>query len=398
MGDPHAAVLTPATVQATPVVHRVLVVDDSRVVQAMLTHLLHQMGYEVEVATNGLAAIESVRRARPDIVLMDVEMPLMDGYTATARIRELGSERWLPIIFLSAIEESSALIRALEQGGDDYLVKPISYAVLRAKMHAIARTLALQRELVERTARLEAYRAAEDEQNNIAEKFIRRFVLRDLASEKSIQHWINPASLFCGDAVAVARTPAGVLHVLIADGTGHGLAAALSTLPAPQPFYRMTEAGYSLPVMLGRLNDEIRKLLPVERFMAATLIAVDFARQSIETWNGGNPPLCVLGESGSVLHFARSHNVALGIVPNSQFRRVTETYRYDEPCQIVACSDGLFDAVGCPATERGARELAQWLAPHNGAARMDALKARYDPASMNDDVSVVMIDCPIRLR
>jgi two-component system, HptB-dependent secretion and biofilm response regulator len=117
----------------------------------------------------------------------------------------------------------------------------------------------------ERNACIEAYRVAEDEQNDIAEKVIRRFALRDLATEKAIDHWINPASLFCGDAVAAARTPAGVLHVLIADGAGHGLAAALSTLPAPQPFYRMTEAGYSLPRMLHEMNDEVCRLLPVER-------------------------------------------------------------------------------------------------------------------------------------
>jgi two-component system, HptB-dependent secretion and biofilm response regulator len=393
MGIAHAPALTAAATDAAPIVQRVLVVDDSPLMRAMLTRFLKRMRYQVETAANGVEAIQSVLRAPPDVIIMDVEMPLMDGYGATSRIRALASQRWLPIIFLSAVGEGSALVRALEHGGDDYLIKPISYEVLRAKMHVIARMLGLQRELEERNARLEAYREAEDEQNDIAEKVIRRFALRDLEREQAIQHWINPASFFCGDAVAAARTPGGVLHVLIADGTGHGLAAALSTLPVTQPFYRMTEAGYSLPQMLHEMNEEVCRLLPVERFVAVTLIAIDFEEQLIEIWIGGNPPLCILGERGNVLHFARSRNFALGVVANPRFQKITETYQYDEACQVVTCSDGLFDAVGLPATESGALALAQWLAPYSGATRMDVLKTRCGPAAVKDDLSAVMIDC-----
>jgi len=261
--------------------HRVLIVDDQRQAQVLLARFLKRMGYAVEVASNGLEAVEAVARSRPDVVIMDVEMPLMSGFEATERIREMPG-RWLPIVFLSATPDSAALIRALEKGGDDYLVKPIGYSVLRAKMRAVSRTLVLQRELELRNARLDAYKAAEEEQNLAAEHVIRRLASQELLDESVVQHWTAPANLFSGDLVAAALTPMGVLHVMVADGAGHGLAAALTALPVTQPFYRMSEKGYPLSRIVEEINRKIRKLLPVDRFVAATFIAIDFEDRLIE--------------------------------------------------------------------------------------------------------------------
>ncbi|MDB5901505.1 MAG: response regulator [Betaproteobacteria bacterium] len=382
---------------ATASSHSVLVVDDHPQAQVLLSRFLKRMGYQVEIASNGLEAVEAVIRRRPDIVIMDVEMPVMGGYEATERIRGAAHERWLPIVFLSATPDSGALIRALERGGDDYLVKPISYTVLRAKMRAVSRTLILQRELEDRSARLAAYRAAEDEQNRTAEHVIRRLATHDLLDESVLQHWTAAASVFSGDLVAAARTPSGRLHVMLADGAGHGLAAALSALPVTQPFYRMTEKGYPLSTIVEEMNGKIRRLLPVEHFVAATLIAVDFKEQVIEIWNGGNPPLCVIGEQGNLLHLARSRNLALGVAPENLFSTDPEIYRYDEPCQVISCSDGLFEAAGWSAADSGAKLLAELLGPHAPATRLDRLKERCiaigGTAATNDDVSAVVITC-----
>jgi CheY-like chemotaxis protein len=382
---------------ATASSHSVLVVDDHPQAQVLLSRFLKRMGYRVEIASNGLEAVEAVIRERPDIVIMDVEMPVMGGYEATERIRGAAHERWLPIVFLSATPDSGALIRALERGGDDYLVKPISYTVLRAKMRAVSRTLILQRELEERSARLAAYRAAEDEQNRTAEYVIRRLATNDLLDESVLQHWTAAASVFSGDLVAAARTPSGRLHVMLADGAGHGLAAALSALPVTQPFYRMTEKGYPLSTIVDEMNGKIRRLLPVEHFVAATLIAVDFKEQVIEIWNGGNPPLCVIGEQGNLLHLARSRNLALGVAPENLFSTDPEIYRYDEPCQVISCSDGLFEAAGWSATDSGAKLLAELLGPHAPATRLNRLKecciAIGGTEATSDDVSAVVITC-----
>jgi DNA-binding response OmpR family regulator len=377
--------------------HTVLVVDDQVQARVLLTRFLRRMGYRVETAENGLQAVEAVAARRPDIVLMDLEMPVMAGYEATERIRANAAGRWMPIVFLSATPDSAALIHALNSGADDYLIKPISYTVLRAKMRAVSRTLTLTQDLEERTAGLAAYRDAEEEQNRMAEHVMRRLAKNDLLEELALQHWISPAHVFSGDLIAAARTPAGTLHVMLADGAGHGLAAALSALTVTQPFYRMTEKGYSLGGIAAELNDKIRELLPVERFVAATLLSVDFKQQLIEIWNGGNPPLCVIGEDGALLHTGRSSHLPLGVANAQMFSGDPEIYHYRQACRVVASSDGLFEAAGWPTSEAGAQHLAGLLRAHPARSELDALKAHCthlrEGDEWRDDVSVCMVTC-----
>ena len=377
--------------------HTVLVVDDQAQARVVLTRLLKRMGYLVRTAENGMDAVAAVSEQPPDIVLMDLEMPIMGGLEATECIRATMTQRWIPIVFLSATPDSTALIQALGSGADDYLVKPIGYTVLRAKMRAVSRMLSLQQTLEERTAGLAAYRDAEEEQNRMAEHVMRRLAKHDLLEEPVLQHWIAPATVFSGDLIAAARTPAGTLHVMLADGAGHGLAAALSALAVTQPFYRMTDKGYSLRGIAAELNDKIRELLPVERFVAATLISVDFKQQLIEIWNGGNPPLCVIGEDGAILYSGRSRHLPLGVAPSHLFSGDPEIYHYLQPCRIVACSDGLFEAAGWPTSETGAQHLADALSASDRASPLYALKARCehsrDNGAWTDDVSVFMVSC-----
>ncbi|HEV7803632.1 MAG TPA: SpoIIE family protein phosphatase, partial [Burkholderiales bacterium] len=148
--------------------------------------------------------------------------------------------------------------------------------------------------------------------------------------------------------------------------------------------------------IVEEINGKIRRLLPVERFVAATLIAVDFKEQVIEVWNGGNPPLCIMGLDGTLLHMGRSRNLALGVAPDALFCGDVEIYRYEEPCQIILCSDGLFEAAGWNASESGVRNLAQALVAHAPSARLASLKARCAPAAGQttaDDVSAVLVTC-----
>ncbi len=385
------------TEAAPPRMHTVLVVDDHVQTRVVVTRLLERMGYAVETAENGLRAVEAVASVRPDIIIMDLEMPVMGGFEATERIRANTAGGWLPIVFLSATPDSAALINALNSGADDYLVKPVGYTVLRAKMRAVSRMLNLQRELESRNVGLAAYRDAEEERNRMAEHVICRLAKNPPLDETVLRHWTAPASVFSGDVIAAARTPGGVVHVMLADGAGHGLAAALCALTVTQPFHRMTEKGYPISTIVGEMNKKIREFLPVERFVAATLVSVDFKQQLIEIWNGGNPPLVIIAEDGTVLHTGRSLHLPLGVGTDQLFSGEPELYHYTQACQIVACSDGFFECAGWPPGGSGARELTALLAAAAPDARFDTLKSQcahsQGGATWSDDVSMFMIWC-----
>lgn len=133
---------------------KVMVVEDQRVVRAKLAAMIERMGHQVFQAENGEQGVALWSSERPDLVLMDAIMPVQDGYAAARRIRALEPDGWTPIIFLSAAEADQDLERGIDAGGDDYLVKPVSFVVLHAKIRAMQRIDDMRRRTREMAARL----------------------------------------------------------------------------------------------------------------------------------------------------------------------------------------------------------------------------------------------------
>ena len=110
----------------------ILLVDDERTIRDSLSRLLREAGFAVRVAANGAAGVEVFRERRPDLVLLDVMMPGMDGYAACALMRSV--DRETPIVFLSALDAEDDQIRGLDAGADDYVSKTASPALLEARI------------------------------------------------------------------------------------------------------------------------------------------------------------------------------------------------------------------------------------------------------------------------
>lgn len=118
---------------------RVLVVDDEPHILTFLKVKLKASGYEVLTADNGLAALEQVQMQEPDLLVLDVVMPGMDGFETLKRVRALSS---VPVIILSARDDNIDKVKGLELGADDYLAKPFSPDELLARINALKRRLA----------------------------------------------------------------------------------------------------------------------------------------------------------------------------------------------------------------------------------------------------------------
>ncbi len=135
---------------------KVLAVDDNRTNLHILQVFLKKLGHEVILAENGEEAVRKFQSEAPDLVLLDIMMPVMDGFEAARRIKLLTQERWTPIIFLSALNRDENLVEGLDAGADDYLTKPINFVVLEAKIRSMQRALNLQRESIDALNRVQA--------------------------------------------------------------------------------------------------------------------------------------------------------------------------------------------------------------------------------------------------
>lgn len=116
---------------------RILVVDDDRAVRESLRRSLSFNGYAVELATDGVEALEAINADRPDAVILDVMMPRLDGLEVCRRLRSTGDD--LPLLVLTARESVSERVAGLDAGADDYLPKPFALEELLARMRALLR-------------------------------------------------------------------------------------------------------------------------------------------------------------------------------------------------------------------------------------------------------------------
>lgn len=135
---------------------RVLVVDDQRSTRQLLAAQLRAAGHTVFESDSGPDGLLQFGRHKPDLVLLDVEMPGEDGYWAARQMRAAEAGDWTPIIFLSSRDQDQDLWQGIESGGDDYLVRPVSTTVLHAKLRAMQRLRRMQSRLLELSDELRA--------------------------------------------------------------------------------------------------------------------------------------------------------------------------------------------------------------------------------------------------
>ena len=102
----------------------ILIVDDTPANLKTLTAIVSERGYQVRPAINGAVALNTTRKKQPDLILLDIRMPGMDGYAVCRRLKEDQKTRDIPVIFISALDQAADRIKAFELGGVDYITKP----------------------------------------------------------------------------------------------------------------------------------------------------------------------------------------------------------------------------------------------------------------------------------
>jgi len=128
--------LNPDTPDRRP---RILVVDDDMMIRLLMRESLEQAGFDVLEAEDGAKAIQSFTETLPEIVLMDVEMPKMDGFSACAALRRLPQGEDTPVILVTGHDDAETVNRAFDVGATDFLSKPINWANLGYRVHYILR-------------------------------------------------------------------------------------------------------------------------------------------------------------------------------------------------------------------------------------------------------------------
>ncbi|MBM3333928.1 response regulator [Candidatus Sumerlaeota bacterium] len=116
---------------------RILVADDEEDVKEIIARILETQGYAVVTAYDGLDAVEKIRSEKPDLVLLDIMMPVLDGYEVCKRIQQDEQTANIPVVFLSAAADQEAVTRGMNAGAKDYVVKPFEPKKLLEKVNKV---------------------------------------------------------------------------------------------------------------------------------------------------------------------------------------------------------------------------------------------------------------------
>ena len=262
--------------------------------------------YAVSAAINGPLALKIAASQQPDLILLDVMMPEMDGHEVCRRLKQDEVTRDIPVIFVTALGEEKSELEGLKLGAVDYVTKPISPQILKARISAHIRLVQMQKELDHKNRLLE-------DERRLMEDLVLRMRHDNHFDNRFIEMLNIPVEKTSGDIVLSAFRADGGQHVLVGDFTGHGLPAAIGGPLVSNVFYSMSERGCSGVEVLQEVNRVLQAQLPTNIFMAACMVEVSPSRETLRVWNAGLPDALIL-RSGDEWEKSESILPPLGIM------------------------------------------------------------------------------------
>ncbi|PYL80291.1 MAG: hypothetical protein DMF23_16315 [Verrucomicrobia bacterium] len=297
----------------------ILVVDDDAMSRRVLAQLLSAAGYNCRVSNDGSEALETNHARPPSLLLLDFDMPGLNGAEVLRRLRsdEDPAVAQIPAIMLTAHGSEESEVSCLQAGADDFVTKPVNSAVLRARIETQLRLRSMRRQLERQSDELEKWR---------------RDLERDLAAARLTQRSVG------GDIYGWLRMKDGRVLFWIADGTGHGAAAALLTTLAKLLFHHGSMDHDSPASLMEAVDNDFRSIFGARSFMTAMCVALDLATGQGQVVGAGHPPLLLVRRDGTTKSI-NSVAPPLGMIKRTAF---TETPIALEPGDaFLLYTDGL---------------------------------------------------------
>ena len=325
--------------QRPAVLADLLLVDDTPANLRLLSQMLSERGYRVRAVTSGSRALAAVGAAPPDLILLDIKMPQLDGYEVCKRLKEESQTRDIPIIFLSALDQTEDKVRAFAAGGVDYITKPFQIEEVLARVETHLALRALQRQLQDANRRFA-------EELDLAGRIQASFLPSALPQ---IPGWqlsvvLKPARETSGDFYDINLLPNGRLGILIADVVDKGVGAALYMALSYSLFRTYALEHPARPeLVLAAVNRRILIDTDTGQFVTVFYAILDPATGELTYSNAGHHPPLLLGSTDSdELQLLHRTGMALGVLQEAVWERRTIHLRRGDT--LVLYTDGVTDA------------------------------------------------------
>ncbi|MBJ6981146.1 fused response regulator/phosphatase [Luteimonas sp. MC1572] len=378
---------------------RILVVDDTEANRDLLVRRLRREGHATEVAANGREALDWLHAVAFDLMLLDIMMPEMTGYELLERVRADPELRHVPVILISALDDTDSVIKGIELGADDHLPKPFNPHILRARVDAsLARKRLRDRE--------QMHARSLQREMDIARTIQAGFLPHALphAEGWDLAAWFQPARHVGGDFYDAYTVRDGRRIVLaVADVCDKGVGAALfmalfrSLLRAQAERILDGEGDLAAQAceLVAGVNDYIARVHERDSMFATVFLAIlDPASGELVYVNGGHEAPVVCGPGGVRTRLVPT-GPAVGMLPGAVF--TAAGIQMGEGETLVAFTDGVTDAIDAGGAVYSEERLLSRLEPAAGRAddtlcaiRND-LQAAMGNAAQFDDITLLVL-------
>jgi sigma-B regulation protein RsbU (phosphoserine phosphatase) len=324
----------------------VFVVDDDSSIVQTIDGFLKRAGFRTASAEDVAGALKGIREQRPDLILLDVNLPDGSGFDVCRELKKEASAFTIPILFISANEDTSTKVQGFEIGGVDYITKPIVGAEVIARVRTHLRLKQAYERLAELQAeRVEVLASAQQTLMPRPEGF----------PEAHFQVSIRQVLTAGGDFYDVIPAGQGVVDYLVADASGHDLAASLWT--ASLKALAAEYAGpLNLPVEIVRaINSSLCRILPSGSFFSLVYARLNHQTGRLSLVNAGHPPAIIVRLKENEPVILRQEGDVVGAFTDAVFGVAEITLQKGD--RVFFYTDGLIETGG--SYEEGLQRLAQ---------------------------------------
>lgn len=369
---------------------RVLIVDDVKANVDVLVQALRN-DHKLSVALDGQSALRSVEKSPPDLVLLDIVMPGLDGYEVCRRLRATPATHDIPVMFLSSLEEVRNKTLGFEVGGNDYLTKPFEILEVKARVRSLLKAKAYSDAGKEKIAAELAI--ARDIQLGILPSNVAACVADTNLEVCAI---LEPAREVGGDLYEVLRLDDGRLLVAVGDVSGKGIPAALF-MAVTTTLLRTMARQYRKPEeILLQVNDALAMQNPRGMFVTLLCMIVDPATGIVTCANAGHPSAVLVRPGAVPCATLKSTGMLSGIMAGIEIG--SETMKLQPGDTLVLYTDGVTEAFNAENTMFEEARLLGCLGSAAGqsadrtvSAVLDAVRRHAADFPQSDDLTVVAV-------
>ena len=319
---------------------KILIVDDTPANLRVLRQALEPEGYSILIATNGESALKIAQNAAPDLILLDIQMPGIDGYETCRRLKESEETQGIPVVFVTAQSETHSIVEGFQVGGVDYIVKPFQNeeVLARARTHLKVSRLAQE---VERAQQ----RIIDDMERELSTAHDLQMGLMP-ESDPDIEGFditgrCLPARHVGGDFFQYVQKERSI-SLYLADAAGKGMEAAIPVVLFDGILESQGDSELSSTDLFQTLNRILCRKLPDHAAICFALGEVSLEDGSLSLVNGGCPyPYLYRAAEGRLVEL-ESDAYPLGIAAEAEYRLVREHLGSGD--YLVLCSDGVAEA------------------------------------------------------